>query len=251
MRKLNRTFDFTRRNKETRQDDKVGSLQFRSSGAKAELLFYGDICSSSWDLWQAEDKCPQDISDFLRDLNTFSELEIHINSGGGDVFGGVAIYNLLKRHAGQKTVYIDGLAASIASVIALSGDTVLMHPGTQFMIHKPWSYCIGDSDDMVRLAMQLEQIEENILDIYMEHTQDGVTREQVQAMVDAETWMNGEEAVRYFKIDLAPGAAAAACASDYFDRYKHTPETLTTARADQTQQEERERLQLALDLLRL
>lgn len=250
MRKLNRTFDFTRRNQQTKQDDKVGSLQFRSSGAKAELLFYGDICSSTWDLWQAEDKCPQDISDFLGDLNTFSDLEIHINSGGGDVFGGVAIYNLLQRHAGHKTVYIDGLAASIASVIALAGDTVLMHPGTQFMIHKPWSCCIGDSDDMVRLAMQLDQIEENILDIYMAHTQDGVTREQIQALMGAETWMNGEEAARYFRIGLAPGAAAAACASDYFDRYKYTPKALTMVR-EQTEREEKERLQLALDLLKL
>jgi ATP-dependent protease ClpP protease subunit len=193
-----------------------------------------------------DDRCPQDISDFLSDLSNFAEIDIHINSGGGDVFGGIAIYNILKNHSGSKTVYIDGLAASIASVIALCGDRVVMRSGAQFMIHKPWSRCVGDSDDMLKTAELLEKIQNNILDIYMDHVQDGVTREDIEAMVNAETWMNGTEAAKYFRMEVET-AAAAACASGCFGNYRNTPKSLTEQKP--TTEQDVTLLQLELELL--
>ena len=242
---MTKTFSFTKTDHRTKQVKNVGRLEFRAENSKAVLNFYGDICGSNWDVWMDDDRCPQDISDFLRDLSNFAELDIHINSGGGDVFGGIAIYNILKNHEGRKTVYVDGLAASIASVIALCGDRVVMRSGAQFMIHKPWSRCVGDSDDMLKTAELLEKIQNNILDIYMDHAQDGVTREEIEQMVNAETWMNGTEAAKYFRMEVET-AAAAACASDYFANYKRTPKSFTEAPKDNT---EKEKLQLELDLL--
>lgn len=243
-----RTYDFTKIDRQTKQVKTVGALTFHGENNKAHLAFYGDICGSNWDVWMDDDRCPQDISDFLSDLSNFAELDIHVNSGGGDVFGGIAIYNLLKRHEGRKTVYIDGLAASIASVIALTGDEIIMQSGTQMMIHKPWSWSIGDSNEMRKTADALDKAEGCILDIYMEHAREGVTREQVQALVDAETWLTGAEAAKIFNITVETGGAAAACVSDYFANYKRTPKCFTEAPKDNT---EKEKLQLELELLSL
>lgn len=247
---MTKTFSFTKTDRRTKQVKTVGALTFHGENNKAHLAFYGDICGSNWDVWMDDDRCPQDISDFLRDLSNFAEIDIHINSGGGDVFGGIAIYNLLKRHEGRKTVYIDGLAASIASVIALCGDEIIMQSGTQMMIHKPWSWCVGDSDDMLKTADALDKAEACILDIYMEHAREGVTREQVQALVDAETWLTGAEAAEIFNITAEAGGAAAACVSDYFANYKNTPEGYLR-NEEPEQNTEKEKLQLELELLSL
>lgn len=93
---------------------------------KQELYFYGDIVSDEMDKWQDTDTCPQDVQNILKQIDENKPLDIYINSGGGSVFAGLAIYNMLKRNKAQKTVHIDGLAASIASVIAMAGDKIIM-----------------------------------------------------------------------------------------------------------------------------
>ena len=215
---------FTRKNQKTKAVEKVGSLRMNSADDKTELFFYGDICSAEWDKWSDEDRCPQNVADFLKNIDPMSPLDIYINSGGGDVFGGVAIYNQLRRHEGYVTVIVDGLAASIASVIAMAGDELIMLSGAQMMIHKPWSLCVGDAEEMQRTAELLDKIEENILDIYEKNAREGVTREQLRGLVNAETWMNGTEAAEVFNITVEQGKAAAACRSEFFDRYKNMPE---------------------------
>ena len=99
----------------------------------ADLYFYGDIVSSWWGAWDDTDQYPEAVKNFLDGVKG-KDLNIHINSGGGSVFAGITIYNMLKNHSGFKTVYIDGLAASIASVIALAGDKVVMRTGSSLMI---------------------------------------------------------------------------------------------------------------------
>ena len=89
----------------------------------------------------------EDVVDFLKE-NKDSDIEIYINSPGGNVFQGLAIYEAINRHKGQKKIYIDGLAASIASIIALSGDEVTMGKGAFFMIHNPFSFAMGDEEEM-------------------------------------------------------------------------------------------------------
>lgn len=220
-----KTLDFTRRNPKSKAVEKVGSLKMQTlDDGSCELDFYGDICSADWERWSDEDKCPQNIADFLRGIDPMAPLNIYINSGGGDVFGGVAIYNQLRRHEGPITVTVDGLAASIASVIALAGDELIMLSGAQLMIHKPWSWCMGDAAEMQRTAALLDKIEETILDIYEKHAKEGVTRERIRELVDAETWMSGTEAAQIFNVTVEQGKAAAACWSEFFGQYKHPPE---------------------------
>lgn len=208
----------------------VGKMEIRNqSNAAAELYFYGDIVGSTWDVWQQEDKCPQDVQDFLNDLDGVKDISIFINSGGGAVFGGLAIYNILKRHPANKTVRVDGLAASIASVIALAGDIVIIPKTAQFMIHKAWIGLWGafTADEFRQLAKELDVCNQSILNVYAENLKDGVSIDTISQMMDNETWMTGDEAAKYFNVQVEEIPAAAACAdSMFFAKYKHVPQNL-------------------------
>ena len=115
-----RRFDFTKKNKRSGKVENVGYLDLEQDEeqSRCSLYFYGDIVSATWEsMWFEEDRCPQDIADFLNQLDGYEDIDIYFNSGGGDVFAGLAIYNQLKRYSGHKVGYVDGMAASIASVI--------------------------------------------------------------------------------------------------------------------------------------
>ena len=222
-------FDFTKKNKRTGQVDKVGYLDLKEDEEKKKcsLYFYGDIVSATWESeWYEEDKCPQDIADFLHQLDGFEDIDIYFNSGGGDVFAGLAIYNQLRRHEGHKTGYVDGMAASIASVIMFACDELHFASGAQCMVHKPLCIAWGNANDFKDVIAQLDKCEESILDIYMEHTKDGVSRETIQSLVENETWMNGNEVAQYFDVEIEEQAAVAACTSDFFEKYNNIPEAL-------------------------
>lgn len=208
----------------------VGSIEIRNETAEtADLCFFGDINSESLGEWQKyypEDKAPKDVQDFLDQLDGVTKINVHINSGGGSVFGGIAIYNILKRHNAEITVYVEGIAASIASVIAMAGDRIIIPANAQMMIHKPSSITWGNADDMRKEADILDGCQKVILNTYMQHAKEGVTPEEINALIDAETWKNGEEWQEYFDIEVSEQSSAAACASDYFERYGNLPEGL-------------------------
>lgn len=208
----------------------VGSIEIRDeTETAADLCFFGDINSESLGEWQKyfpEDKAPKDVQDFLDQLDGVSKINVHINSGGGSVFGGIAIYNILKRYDAEITVYVEGLAASIASVIAMAGDRIIIPANAQMMIHKPSSMTWGNADDMRKEADVLDGCQRVILNTYMQHAKEGVTSEQINALIDAETWKNGEEWQEFFDIEVSEKSNAAACASDYFDKYNNLPEKL-------------------------
>ncbi|WP_256260999.1 head maturation protease, ClpP-related [Bacillus thuringiensis] len=105
--------------------------------SSADLFIYGDIINNTGWKWDDSDVMPDDVKNILGQLDDKSNLNIYVNSGGGSVFAGLAIYNMLKRNKAQKTVYVDGVAASIASVIALAGDRVVVPSNAFLMIHKP------------------------------------------------------------------------------------------------------------------
>lgn len=226
---LKKRFDFTKKDKRTGKPENVGYLDFAGNEGKGRcsLYFYGDIVSATWEsMWYEEDKCPQDIADFLNQLEGYEDIDIYFNSGGGDVFAGLAIHNQLKRYSGHKVGYVDGLAASIASVIMLACDELHFAAGAQAMIHKPLCMAYGNADDFKDVIKQLNLCEDSILDIYMEHTKDGVTREKIQSMMAAETWFNGKKLAQYFDIEIEERVAAAACESDFFEKYSHVPEAI-------------------------
>ena len=221
---MNRILELKNKDRKTGQEKVVGKIEIKNElENRADLFFYGDICSSTWWCWEDEDKCPQDVADFLKDLDNNKEINIYINSGGGSVFAGLAIYNQLKRHPANKTVYVDGLAASISSVIALAGDKVIIPKNAQFMIHKPWSWAIGNANDLRKTADSLDSCEQSILNVYEENLKDGVDIETIKQFVNDETWFTGEEAAKYFNIDVEEESELVACNSEYFEKYKNIP----------------------------
>lgn len=153
-----------------------------------ELILDGPIASDTW--WG--DEVTPDL--FREELKQHAgDLTVVINSPGGDVFAGLAIYNALVNHNGNVTVRVDGLAASIASVIAMAGDKIIMSPGSMIMIHRPSVYAAGTVDDMEKAKDVLMKIEEGITPIYAKRT--GLSDEKITELLEAETWMLADKAV--------------------------------------------------------
>lgn len=131
-------------------------------------------------------------------------LRSRINSGGGDVTEGMAIYTLVKEHEGRTVATIDGLAASMASVIALAFDEVQMSENAMFMIHNPWGFSLGEADDHRKTAELLDKMRGQIADIYVART--GLDRDRVLAMMSDETWLTANEAKELGFVDVVKPA---------------------------------------------
>lgn len=212
--------------KNKKKDNLKELLQIKNSTeTSVDLYFYGDIVSSWWGAWDDTDQYPEKVKDFLDEAKG-KELNIYVNSGGGSVFAGMAIYNMLKRHEGNKTVYVDGLAGSISSVIALAGDRIVIPSNAYMMIHKPWSYSMGNANELREQADMLDKIEEGIINVYSENLKEGVDIEEIKEMVNNETWLTGEDASKYFNIELSTNIEAVACISDYYDNYGKVPKNI-------------------------
>jgi ATP-dependent Clp protease protease subunit len=163
---------------------------FKGSGDKrAELLLYGEISDTTW--W-GDEVTPKQFKADMDALGDVAEMDIYINSGGGDVFAGFAIYNMLKRHKAKKTVYVDGLAASIASVIAMAGDKIIMPENAMMMIHNAWTIAAGNKAEFRKIADEMEKIDGSIAGAYAART--GKAEADIVALMDAETWFTAQEA---------------------------------------------------------
>jgi len=132
---------------------------------------------------------------FVKELQNITAGTIHvrINSPGGSVFDGTAIYNALKQHSARVIIHVDGLAASIASVIVMAGDEVVMGEGSYLMVHEPWSIMIGTADDFRQEADLLDKVGGTISGIYQGKT--GKDAQEINDMMAAETWLTADEAV--------------------------------------------------------
>lgn len=210
------------------KDNLVNMLELKNvTDDSAELYFYGDIVSSWWGAWDDTDQYPESVKKFL-DGAKGKNLNIHVNSGGGSVFAGITIYNMLKHHDGYKTVYVDGVAASIASVIALCGDRVIMRTGSSMMIHKPLYGIWGgyNSDDFRKMADELDKIQECIMQVYKENLREGVDIKTIEDMVNKETWLTSEDAAKYFNVEVEETLQAVACSSEFLDKFLNVPDTI-------------------------
>lgn len=216
------------------RDKQTGKMEIvNKTENSADLNILGDIVSDDWGKWCNDDTCPSDISEFLKGLDNVQEINLHINSGGGSVFAGIAIYNMLKNHSAKVTTYIDGIAASIASVIACAGDRIIIPANGTFMVHKPSNGYFWESlnaDQLRKDADTLDICQKAIVQTYMSRTKEGVTEEQINDLVNRETWLVGEDAAEYFDFEVETSVQAAACASDLYDRYQNTPEGLQKRR---------------------
>lgn len=154
----------------------------------SELILDGQISSETW--W-GDEVTPAAFREELKQHK--SNLVVKINSPGGDVFAGISIYNALREFEHEVTIQVDGIAASIASVIAMAGDKIIMSPGSMMMIHKPWTMAIGDANEMDKVKEVLNSIEKSIVPIYSSRS--GKSNEEIEALLEAETWMTATEAV--------------------------------------------------------
>lgn len=177
-----------------------------NSNSTPELLLYGDIGDDDWS--------SVDSKQFVKDLNALGDikaLNIRINSPGGGVFAGNSIYSALRRCKAQKTIYIDGLCASIATVVAMAGDEIIMPKNALFMIHNPWTMSFGNSQDMRKTADTLDKIRNTIVSTYMTRTH--LSEDEIIELMDAETWMDADEALENGFITAIDDLELQACAS--------------------------------------
>ena len=187
---------------------------------EAEILIYGDIGGGWWDEGITAESISKEIADL--DVDT---LNVRINSGGGLVFEGVAIYNAIARHKANVIVHIDGIAASIASVIAMAGDEIRISEGSHIMIHKPWSFAVGDANAMRKEGEVLDQLEGGIIDIYAARTDR--KRADLEKLVEAETWFTGQAAVDAGFADvMVPAKKKKAANSALLSLFKNAPQNL-------------------------
>jgi len=151
---------------------------------------------------------------FIEEIKSYKDtpMSLHINCVGGDVFEGMAIYNVLKKRTARTTVYIEGLAASMGSVIALAGDEVVMAENSLFMIHNAWGGAMGEATEIRKTAALLDKISGEIADIYTKKT--NLPYNRVKEMMDEETWLSADEAFNLGFIDSISDAIKVAAKYD-------------------------------------
>jgi ATP-dependent protease ClpP protease subunit len=166
----------------------------------------------------------------LKRLGKVDRIKLRVNSLGGDIAQGFAIYNMLLDHPAKVTAYIDGVAASMAGVIAMAADEVIMPENAWLMIHNPWSFAIGDSDDLRREADLLDSFKQAAMRAYVRHT--SLSEKELGRLMDEETWFDAEAAVEAGFASRVSGrivAAASAMKEEYLKRFSHAPAAIRDA----------------------
>lgn len=171
------------------QPERLAGARFEvknEAADEATMYIYGDIA------WY--DITAQDVAQALAGV-TAKTINVRINSGGGDVFDGIAIYNLLAQSSATINVFIDGLAASIASVIAMAGDKITIAKNASMMIHNAWGVTIGDKNDMRAMADVLDMADEQIAQMYVDRSGGKSSASDIATMMNGETWMNAQACI--------------------------------------------------------
>nr|DAI30220.1 MAG TPA: Putative ATP dependent Clp protease [Caudoviricetes sp.] len=166
----------------------------------ADMILYGTIGSDEW--W--DDICDKTFKEDIANLGKVENINLHINSPGGSVFAAVAIANTLKNHKAKVTAYIDGLAASAATIITSACDIVKMPKNALFMIHNPLTWAYGNKQELEKTGILLDKVKDSILETYLAKAKDK-TKEELSALMDEEKWFNAEEAKEYGFIDEIVG----------------------------------------------
>lgn len=191
---------------------------------KGEIYIYGDIVSTKWD---DSDVTAIDFKKELDSLGDVKEIDVHINSAGGNVFEGHVIYNMLKTHKAKINVYVDALAASIASVIAMSGDTIFMHKNSFLMIHNSWIMTVGNSRELRETADLLDKTDASSNHAYLDKATN-ISEEELKQLLEAETWLTADEALEKGFVDEILGAnqTAASISKESAQRFKTVPDDI-------------------------
>jgi ATP-dependent Clp protease protease subunit len=204
------------------EEDKsmAGLKMIKNKDKSADILIYEDIGESWFGGFSAKA-----FADELKSLGDVKTLNVFINSPGGDVFDGVSIYNQLRRHRATVNIEIDALAASIASVIAMAGDTVSMAENSLMMIHNPWGLAIGNAEDLRKLADDMDKVRDS--SILPAYGRSNLDQEEIIRLMDEETWISAQEALDWGFVDTVTEAKKMAAHIDLNKyNFKHPPESL-------------------------
>lgn len=157
-------------------------------GNFSELYLYGSITN-----YESDNEETITASRVKAELSkvTTDNIHVHINSGGGDVFESIAIYNLLKNHKAKVDIYIDSLAASGASIICMAADKIVMSSNSMMMIHKAWTYTMGNADELRKVANDMDKIDNAVTESYISKFVG--TKEELVALLAKEEWLNADE----------------------------------------------------------
>lgn len=190
-----------------------------------EIYIYGDIVSYKW---YEEDTTAKSFKEDLDALGDVDVLNVYINSPGGSVFQGQAIVSILKRLNSNIKVHIDGVAASIASVIAMAGHTIHMPSNAMMMIHNPWTWTYGNANELRKQADDLDKIRESMISMYLDKAGDKLDRDTLIDLLDKETWLTAQECYDYGLCDVVEEEKeiAASINMDMLSKYKNTPKEL-------------------------
>lgn len=164
--------------------------QFKASlqpSGVLELLVYEEIGEN---YWTGGGVTAKSVKQSLDSAGNFDSVSLRINSPGGDAFEGAAIYSLLKASGKPVNVFVDGIAASAASIIAMAGDTITMSNVAMMMVHNAYCLCIGTGDDMRKCADTLDKVSASIAQAYVAKT--GKTAEEIKVIMDEESWMGAQ-----------------------------------------------------------
>ena len=195
------------------------NYRIRNAGPKTAEVWLYDVIGDSW----FGGISARQFADDIKGLGTVDKILLRVNSEGGDVFDGIAMYNVLKRHPARVEADIDGMAASIASVIVMAADEIRMADNAMLMIHDPWAGAVGDAAQLRDLANRLDQVKDNLIGTYAART--GIDRERLADWMAAETWFTAADAVEAgFATSVTPALQIAACAD--LTRFRNVPATL-------------------------
>ena len=194
----------------------------KNTSAKAEIFIYGEISSESYR--GESDTSAVSFKHELDALGDVKQIDLHINSGGGNVFEAYAIYNMLLRHKATIEVYVDGLAASAASLIAMAGKTIHMPENSYLMIHNAWVVAAGDYRELEKSAKVLKNITDNFRTAYLTRNLT-IAESKVTEMMNDETWIAAKSAIALGFADnlLAPSSAAASVDTSILNNYRNVP----------------------------
>lgn len=208
------------------------TVRFQAKGSRGEIWLYDQVGASFF----GDGVTAKSFQKDLASLGKVSAINLHINSPGGDVFDGFAIYNMLAQHPARIEVDIDGVAASIASIIAMAGDEIRIAKNAQFMIHNPRGFAAGDESEMQRVAALLKNIKGNLVTTYQDRT--GNKPDQLAAWMDEETWFGADAAVQHgFATSVTRETAVTACFGLMND-FRNVPDAMKRQMQGSAQQTE-------------
>ncbi|TDM15705.1 head maturation protease, ClpP-related [Macrococcus bovicus] len=198
-------------------------LMLKQEGTVGTIDIYGEIVPEGW-RWFEDEVSAYSFKSQLERFEGVTEIVLNINSPGGEVYEGVAIYNMLKRHPVKVTANIDGLCASVATIIAMAADEINMPENAMMMVHNAMMGVFGNHNDFREAADYLEKLTDTVTTAYLDKSEK-LNRETLKALLDAETWLTAEEAFSYGLIDnvITANKMVACATKEQLSKYSKTP----------------------------